>query len=320
MAYSAGDSILDDEYNAFVNSSSSPFGYNHFAGTGEGEHGLGQSAIATVSAGGTINASQWNSLFTGLANVSNHTNVALSSTTAVSAGDAIAIKTSLISDLATTATQIATGCPNATALSASSVLQTVTTSSEGWDTSATQEISVTFTNANSMRWFFNAGGKIRYVTTATASSTSAKDTAFIALGTGVGNLDIGSQATTRSNAGQTLTTNGLANGFYDLGTGYTSLIKLTQSAYAAYNSNTLEISAKLNAAPGSATMMTIKMVALDPAADTQYTSGNVSGIAPAIKDTPKMVSKVYSVNPTTGEGLDPVYIPASTAQVSNTVV
>ena len=318
MAYTAGDTILDDEYNTFV--SNDPNGYNHFAGTGAGEHGLGQSAIATVSAGGTITASQWNSLFTGLTNISNHTNVALSSAAAISAGDAIAIKASLVDDLSQTATAIAGGCANATALTTSSVLTTVTTSSEGWDTSATQEISVTFTNANSMRWFFNAGGKIRYVTTATASSTSAKDTAFIALGTGVGNLDIGSQATTRSNAGQTLTTNGLANGFYDLGTGYTSLIKLTQSAYAAYNSNTLEISAKLNAAPGSATMMTIKMVALDPAADTQYTSGNVSGIAPAIKDTPKMVSKVYSVNPTTGEGLDPVYIPASTAQVSNTVV
>jgi len=318
MAYSAGDPILDDEYNTFV--SNDPNGYNHFAGTGAGEHGLGQSAIATVSAGGTITASQWNSLFTGLANVSNHTNVALSSTTAVSAGDAIAIKASLISDLASTATAIAGGCTNATALSASSVLQTVTTSSEGWDTSATQEISVTFTNANQMRWFFNAGGKIRHVTTATAASTSAKDTAFVALGTGIGNLDIGSQATTRSNAGQTLTTNGLANGFYDLGTSYTTLIKLTQSAYAAYNSNTMTISAKLNAAPGSATIMTIKMVATDPASDTQYTSGNVSGVSVDVRNTPKMVSKVYSVNPTTGEGLNPVYIPASTAQVSNTVV
>ena len=51
MAYQAGDTILDDEYNAFVNNSSSPFGYNHFAGTGATIYGLGQSAIAVVSAG-----------------------------------------------------------------------------------------------------------------------------------------------------------------------------------------------------------------------------------------------------------------------------
>jgi hypothetical protein len=36
MAYTAGDTILDDEYNAFVGSSSDPYGYNHFAGTGAG--------------------------------------------------------------------------------------------------------------------------------------------------------------------------------------------------------------------------------------------------------------------------------------------
>jgi len=320
MAYVAGDSILDDEYNDFVSKATSPYGYNHTAGTGALQYGLGQSAISTVSAGGTINASQWNSLFTGLANLANHTNVALASTAAVSAGNSIAIKSSLISDLASMATQISTGCPNATALSASAALTTVTTAAEGWDTSATQEISVTFTNANSMRWFFNAGGKIRFVVTATASSTSAKDTAFVALGTGIGNLDIGAHASTRSNAGQTQTTSGLANGFYDLTTSYTSLLKLTQSAYAAYNTNTMEIFAKLDAAPGTATVMTIKMVATDPAADTQYTSGNISGVSVDVKNTPLMVSKVYSVNPTTGEGLDPVYIPASTAQVSNTVV
>ena len=62
MAYTAGDTILDDEYNVFVNNSSSPFGYNHFAGTGSAQYGLGQSSISTVSAGGTVNASQWNAL------------------------------------------------------------------------------------------------------------------------------------------------------------------------------------------------------------------------------------------------------------------
>ena len=56
MAYTAGDTILDDEYNTFVNSGSSPFGLNHFAATGSAQYGLGQSAVATVSAGDTINA------------------------------------------------------------------------------------------------------------------------------------------------------------------------------------------------------------------------------------------------------------------------
>jgi hypothetical protein len=319
MAYSAGDTILDDEYNTFVNSSSSPFGYNHFAGTGSLAYGLGQSAISTVAAGGTVQASQWNSLFTGIDNIANHTNVSITSNS-VSAGETIQIKSALETDLANLAAAIAGGCTSATALSTSSVLRTVTTASEGWDTSATHEISITFSNANQMRWFFNAGGKLRLVVSTIQASVNAKDTAFIALGNSIGNLDVGSQATTRSGAGQTLTTDGLANGFYDLGTGYTTLIKLTQSSYAAYNTAAVEVQAKLDAAVGSATVLTFKMIATDPAADTQYTSGNIDGIPVGVKDTPQMVSKIYSIDPTTAEGLNPVYIPASNAEVDNSTV
>jgi hypothetical protein len=112
----------------------------------------------------------------------------------------------------------------------------------------------------------------------------------------------------------------LANGFYDLGTGYTTLIKLTQSSYAAYNTAAVEVQAKLDAAVGSATVLTFKMIATDPAADTQYTSGNIDGIPVGVKDTPQMVSKIYSIDPTTAEGLNPVYIPASNAEVDNSTV
>src|SRR6056300_1502265 len=108
MAYTAGDTILDDEYNAFVNSSSDPYGYNHFAGPGSGVYGLNQTTISTVSAGGTINASSWNSLFTGLDNIANHTNTSITASS-VSAGDTIAIRSALITDLAALAAAVAAG-------------------------------------------------------------------------------------------------------------------------------------------------------------------------------------------------------------------
>ena len=70
MAYTAGDTITGDQYNVFVNNSSSPFGYNHFAGTGEDEYGLGQTHLATVSGGSTsVTAAQWNALLTGMDNI-----------------------------------------------------------------------------------------------------------------------------------------------------------------------------------------------------------------------------------------------------------
>jgi hypothetical protein len=324
MAYVAGDTILDDEYNNFVDKSDTTFGYNIFAGTtaadsGNFDLGLGQTNISTVAATNTITAAQWNSVFTGITNIANHANISVTSAAAVSSGDAIAIKAALETDLGSLRTAIQGGCASATALTTSAALQTVTTASEGWDTSATQEVRVTFTNANQMRWFFNAGGKVRITVGTTQASVNPKDTAFIDLGTAIGNLDIGSKATTRSGTGEGLTTDGLALGFHDLTTAYQTILKLT-SDNANYTSNAIEIQAKLDAAVGSSTVITVKMIATDPSSDEQFTSGNTSGIAVGIKDTPKMVTTLFTIDPNTSEGLATAYTPSSTATVSNTVV
>ena len=314
MAYSAGDTILDDEYNTFVGSSSDPYGYNHFAGPGSGVYGLNQSAIATVNAGDTVAASSWNSLFTGLDNVANHLNRSITSSS-VSAGDTIAIRSALISDLANLAADVAAGGVNVTALGTNAVGSS--TNSGTWNSTSTIERSVTFTNNATMRAFFNGGGKIRVDPSCITGIDGLKDTVFNDLTvTAIGNLDIGAHATTRSGSGETLTTNGLANGFHDLGTGYTALIKLT-SDNSGYTSDTVEISAKLNAAVSSATVITIKMVATDPAADTTYTSGNTSGVAANPNEAPRMTLALIEVHPTDAQGLAAAIQSASNAEVSN---
>lgn len=314
MAYSAGDTILDDEYNTFVGSSSDPYGYNHFAGTGSGVYGLNQSAIATVNAGDTVAASSWNALFTGLDNVANHLNRSITSSS-VSAGDTIAIRSALISDLANLAADVAAGGVNVTALGTNAVGSS--TNSGTWNSTSTIERSVTFTNNATMRAFFNGGGKIRVDPSCITGIDGSKDTVFNDLTTtAIGNLDIGAHATTRSGSGETLSTNGLANGFHDLGTGYTALIKLT-SDNSGYTSDTVEISAKLNAAVSSATVITIKMVATDPAADTTYTSGNTSGVPANPNEAPKMTLALIEVYPTNAQGLSANIQSASNAEVSN---
>lgn len=318
MAYTAGDTITTSEYNTFVNSSSSPFGYNHFAGTGSGIYGLGQTAIATVATGQNITAAQFNSLFTAMNNIANHTNDTLTSTTAVVTGDTIAVKAALEADIATLAASVAAGCPNATALTTSAALQTVTTASEGWGTSATQEVSITFADADTLRHFFNAGGKMRVTVGTTQASTNPKDQSFIDLGTALGNIDLGAHSTTRSGSGETLTTNGLSNGVHDLSTGYTTLIKLT-SDNANYTSNTVQIDAKLDAAIGTAVTVTMRMVATDPADDTIYTNPNTQ-VAFDINKTPKMVTTLFTISPNTSEGLATAPAINSSATVSNTTV
>ena len=314
MAYSAGDPILDDEYNTFVNSSSDPFGYNHFAGPGSGQYGLNQSTIATVSAGDTVNASSWNALFTGMDNIANHTNVSITASS-VSAGDTIAVRSALIGDLANLAAAVAAGSPSATALGTNAV--GTSTSAATYNTSATIERSVTFANNNTMRAFFNAGGKIRIDPTVVTGIDGDKDTVFNDLTTtATGNLDIGAHASTRSGTGETQTTNGLANGFHDLGTGYTTILKLT-SDNSGYTSNTVEYSAKLDAAPASATVITIKMVATDAADDTTFTAGNTDGVAANPNEAPKITLALIEVHPTNAEGLASNIQSASNAEVSN---
>ena len=229
MAYAAGDKITGALYNVLVNSASSPFGYNHFAGTGSAQYGLGQTEIATVQGGSdnatTITAAQWNSLLTGMINIANHTNDTLTARTAVETGDTIAIKAAVEADLATLAASVAAGSPNATALGTNAVGSS--SNSATWNSSSTIERSVTFANANKMRHFFNAGGKIRVDPSCTTGIDGLKDDVFNGLTvTAIGNLDIASQASTRSGSGETLTTDGLARGFHDLTDSYQTIIKL----------------------------------------------------------------------------------------------
>ena len=66
MAYQQGDTITTSEYNTFAGN------VNTIIGTGSNDSGYGLSEIATVSAGDTITAAQWNSLLAGLQKAANH--------------------------------------------------------------------------------------------------------------------------------------------------------------------------------------------------------------------------------------------------------
>ncbi len=321
MGYLAGDTILDDEYNTFVNSSSSPFGYNHFAGTGASQYGLGQTHIATVSGGSTtITASQWNTLLTGMDNIANHTNDSLTARTQVTSGDTIAIKSAVEADLATLAASVAGGCVSATAVSEGSELQS-STSDTRWVGTHVVEHSITFSNNNDLRWFFNAGGKMRMKFTRNAnagSSATDKDDSVDELITAIGNFDLGSNVSTRSGSGETLTTNGLANGTQDLGNTYTVLIKLTQAS-GTYTSMYVQVEAKLNNTDiTDATVVTMKYSLVDAdSGDSGYTDGNTSGIDQYENYIGITDFATRIVAPTTAQGLASVATIASSAVVSN---
>jgi hypothetical protein len=321
MAYQANDTILDDEYNNFLSGASpGAYGINHIMGTGAGAYGLGQTGLSTVSATNLITAAQWNSLFSAMDNVANHTNDTITSTTSVSATDPIAAVAALSSDLQTLAASVASGSTGTTAVTTSAALQTATSSARYTGSHIAQQ-SVTFTNADQARWFFNAGGNIQINVSRSANaggSATSKDSSVDELITGLGDFKLGSVASTRSGSTETVSTDGLAIGFHDLTTSYQTVLELTQDG-GSYTSMYFKVEAKADAAAGSATVVTIQTSIVDPdGGDGEFTSGNTSSVDQYANfiGTTNVILK--TVDPTTAEGLTPVYTPLSTAEVSNT--
>ena len=326
MGYVAGETILDDEYNAFVANSSAPFGINHIMGVGATVYGLGQTELATVAAGdngSTITAAQWNALLTAMDNIGDHTNDSLTARTQVAAGDTIAIKAAVAADLATLAASVAGGCVNATAVAEGAELQS-SVSSTRWTGSHTVEHSITFANANSARYFFNAGGKIRVNLTSNGGGTAggstltAKDDSVAELITAMGNFDIASVQSTRSGTTETLTTNGFAIGFQDVTTLYQTVFLITQDS-GTYTSMTLKGEIKGDATAGSTTVITVRMTLTDAdAGDILYTSGNLNSIDVNENFIGITDFATKLMLPTTAQGLDPVYTLSGSAVTSNT--
>lgn len=323
MGYVAGETIKDDEYNVFVASSSSPFGYNHIAGTGSGNQGLGQTELAQVSASDSnlIKAASWNSLLAGIDNIANHTNDSMTARGQVTAGDPIKIKAALATDLATLSSSVAGGCVNATAVSESSELRSAASGTR-YTGSHVVEHSVSFANGNDLRFFFNAGGKIRIKLTRTGnggSSATSKDASVDELITALGNFDIGAQVSTRSGSGETLQTDGLANGVDDFGTSYTTIAVIRQSS-GTYTTMDLKIEGKVdNATYGDATKVTIKCSVIDAdSGDSEFTDGNTSGVDQFANFIGTTDWALHTVNPTTAQGLGSVASVSATAIESNT--
>ncbi len=324
MAYSAGDTILDDEYNKFVNNGSSPFGINFIGGTGTGNVGLGQTELGTVGAGDTVTAAQWNSLFTFMDNVANHTNDTLSSTAARTAGDPIAVVSALEADLLSLENEVKGGSTSATAVSEGSE-DSSRVASAVFDTSHIVEEKFTFLGGDEARFFFNAGGTLRVKITNGATGSTGKDTSVGNVITALGNFDLRATTNTRSGSGETL--GGTQTlGYFDLTTSYQTLMTVTESG-GTYDGNILiKIEGKANGEHSDARgnvgeQVTLKVsVLLNDSTRTDYTDGNTDGVAIEAEAAGPTDIAFHTVDPTTAQGLSTVYTNISVANVSNAIV
>lgn len=265
MTYASGGTIEATDYNGFV-STGSP-NLNNIWGTGSLDSGWGQTAVSTVSAGATVSATQWTSLFSTITSAANHTNTSITALTNPNAGDTITYISSVGPDLVT----INSARNNAGAVGTTITANGVATRSTAWSTSLTATHTITFASANAARYFFNAGGRITWAGARSGGSATSQNTAWTNLltacgtlnwTTGTSNQNIAGTfytGTTKTGGSGTPTTLLTDVGFYDLTTLDQEVFKQFASTYL-YEANYLTVNIKANAAAGSATVITLTVL------------------------------------------------------------
>ena len=294
MTYSTGGLIQATDYKGFV-STTSGANVNGIWGTGTSDAGYGQTALGTVSAAGTVTATQWASLVNTISSMASHQGTTITSRSAPTAGQTISILAALNTDL----TNLTTNRGNAVANGSQVVSWSGTSYKAGTTTGAGSSITfthtITWASADAARYFFNAGGRIKWETNKSSTgnlgdaewndlATTLVGDIYITGGTATQTIaSVAYTGTTKS--GGTGTPNILATttGWYDLSTGDTQLYKQFADT-APYTSNYILLAAKT---AGSGTQLVLTTTWYNAEGDT-FSGGSATdspfstfGTAPA---------------------------------------
>ena len=182
MSYVQFDSVQASDFNTLAGGATPAINTHNITwATGSGSSGYGQTALANVSAGGTVTAAaQWTTLVTDTSNAAIHQGTTITSVTAPAAGATITYNSAIPTNLQT----IYSNRLNAS-IQGSSTSNTATFGSV-WQNSLTFTFSATFANGDAARYFFNSGGQIK-MTCSHPAGTGINEL-FNALSTEIGNV------------------------------------------------------------------------------------------------------------------------------------
>jgi hypothetical protein len=289
MAYSVGGLIEATDYNGFVNTGAN--NVNAIWSTGSTDRGYGQSAIATVAAGGVVTATQWASLVNTLASLGSHQGTTITSRTAPVAGNVIAILSNVATDINALTGSRGNAAASGTAIGTFTGAMSKTTATgsgqSAWTITFTQ--TVTFASADAARYFFNAGGIVRLLYSKTSTGTD-HDPDWNTLAGQCGSINFTGRvnATTNTIAGQaytgttrlsgsggTQTTLATTTGFYNLTAGGAAVtIFQLNNATSPYTPEFIRTQVALNA---GGTILTFTTVWSDDGTSGAGTTANISG-------------------------------------------
>lgn len=286
MTYSSGGLIQATDYNGFVSTTANA-NINDIWGVGASDKGYGQTALATVSAGGVVSATQWASLVNTLSSLASHQGTSITSRSAPVTGNTITILANLNADLV----NLTNNRGNAAASGTEIVSFTGTTSkttdtgsgSTAWTITFTH--TITFASANQARYFFNAGGRvrIRFNKTSTGQLADAEwndlvntlcGQIYLTGGTATQTI-AGTAYTGTTKVGGTGTPSTLATttGWYDLTTTDTIVYKQFADT-APYTGQYVQVSAKT---AGTGTQLVLTTVWVDPGGSGVGSSDIITG-------------------------------------------
>ncbi len=249
MSYSQGNLIEATDYNNLINGSNQ---LNTVWSTGTGNAGYGQTAVATVAVSNTITATQWATLINRLNSILTHQSGSGSGISAVTAGQTISWLSTLQTNINTAYTNRLSANTTGTVTAGTGLAYAAWTSASTTSTlTRSFGARATFASADQARYFFNAGGQLKFNITAT-SSGSARSTAAQNLVGYIGGVTTFKTTTNggRTGTGGTLSTNDTALGYYNITTGNTTVVSVT-SVTTNYTTDTASIAVRTNGTQGA---------------------------------------------------------------------
>lgn len=285
MTYTVNGLIEATDYNGFVNTGANNI--NKVWGTGTGDSGWGQTNISTVSAGGTVTATQWATLVANLATAGQQTNSTLTSRTQPVAGNVIAILANVATDINTVTNNRGNAVGSGTEYGVFSGTTSKTTATgsgqSAWTITFTH--TITFASADALRYFFNAGGIVRLKYGKSSTGTDS-DEEWNTLAGYVGSINLTGRVntapqtiagtsysgTTRiGGTGGSQTTLASNTGWYDLTGSPTTIFQLNQGG--AYTGEFIRTTATAT----SSTVLTLVTTWVSDGSTGPGTTANISG-------------------------------------------
>ena len=293
MTYTSGSLIEASDYNGFVAGTANA-NINDLWSTGSGDKGWGETAVSNVSAATNIAATNWATLVNRISSMGSHTGVSITSRSAPTTGDIVAILSNVNTDLS----NINTNRGNAAAVGTQYTAWTGTSGKTGTTSGVNSTIvfthTVTFPSANAARYFWNAGGLVR-MQFGKSSTGNFGDPDFNTLASNMGTLTMNGRCNnqsatvagttytgfTRSGGSGTPSPNLTTTGWYQLTTSNQTLFTLNSST-SPYTGNYIQIQAKTG---NSGTTLDLTTTWFNAEGDTMSggtaPSGTTFGTAPA---------------------------------------